>query len=67
MEFDRRVSRSEFAQAIGCGITWFRKLEAQGVIPSGKRDPGGKRLWWRASVVRATLKKLEDTADEMAA
>jgi hypothetical protein len=66
MDFDRRVTRREFARAVGCGITWFRELERRGVIPPGKRDLGGKRLWWPASVVCATLKKLEATAKEVA-
>ena len=59
MEFDRRVSRREFADTLGYGITWFRELERRGLIPPGKRDPRGKRVWWRASVVRATLDRLE--------
>ena len=67
MEFDRRVSRREFAETIGCGITWFRALERRGLIPPGRRDPGGKRVWWRASEVRATLDKLEYSAESVAA
>lgn len=59
MEIDRRVSRREFAKAIGCGITWFRTLERRGLVPPGRRDPGGKRLWWRESQVRDTLDRLD--------
>jgi hypothetical protein len=66
-EFDRRVSRREFAAALGYGITWFREQERRGVIPPGRRDPGGKRLWWPASEVRATLKKLNSAAIRAAA
>jgi hypothetical protein len=61
-EFDRRVYRSEFAQVLGCGITWFRTLEKRGAIPPGKRDEGGKRAWWQASEVRETLDKLARSA-----
>lgn len=66
MDFDRRVSRREFADTLGCGITWFRELERRGLVPRGKRDPGGKRVWWRASVVRATLDKLDVAAESEA-
>lgn len=59
MDFNRRVYRREFAKQLGCGFTWFRKLESRGLIPPGKRDPGGKRLWWRASEVCETLDRLE--------
>lgn len=62
VEFDRRVYRREFAQLLGCGITWFRELERRGAVPKGRRDPGGKRLWWLASEVRATIANLAGTA-----
>ena len=58
MALDRRVSRREFAGTLGYGITWFRELERRGLIPPGRRDPGGKRYWWRESEVRATLDRL---------
>jgi hypothetical protein len=57
-EFDRRVYRAEFTKILGCGLTWFRVLEARGAIPPGRRDLGGKRLWWLASEVNGTLAKL---------
>ena len=63
MEFNRRVYKREFAQVLGCGHTWFGVLEKRGMIPAGKRDPGGKRLWWNASEVRDTLDKLAKTAE----
>ena len=66
-DFNRRVYRREFAAALGYGITWFRLLEKRGAIPPGRRDPGGKRLWWPASEVRATLDKLNASADRAAA
>ena len=66
-EFDRRVYRREFAAALGFGTTWFRHLEKQGVIPAGRRDPGGKRLWWPASEVRATLRRLNSQAQRAVA
>jgi hypothetical protein len=66
-EFDRRVYRREFAAALGYGITWFRHLEKQGTIPAGRRDPGGKREWWFASEVHATLAKLGNAAERAAA
>lgn len=62
MRLDRRVSRREFAGALGIGITWFRELEHRGLIPPGRRDPGGKRYWWRESEVRATLDRLHADA-----
>lgn len=65
-EFDRRVSRRQFAEVLGCGITWFRVLEKKGAIPRGRRDPGGKRLWWLASEVAATLERLKSEAQEAA-
>lgn len=61
-EFDRRVYRREFAEVLGCGITWFRTLERRGAIPPGKRDEGGKRVWWLASEVHQTLDKLTQAA-----
>ena len=64
--FDRRVYRREFADALGYGITWFRRLEKCGAIPPGRRDPGGKRLWWLASEARATLIKLTQDAERVA-
>lgn len=66
-EFDRRVYRREFAGTIGVGITWFRTMEKRGAIPPGRRDPGGKRLWWPASEVRATLEKLNQSAERRTA
>jgi hypothetical protein len=66
-EFDRRVYRREFCAALGFGLTWFRNLERKGVIPPGRTDPGGKRLWWPASEVKATLDKLNASADRAAA
>lgn len=60
---DRRVGRSEFAARLGCGTTWFRELERRGMIPAGRRDPGGKRLWWPAEEVRKTLHKLAENAE----
>ena len=65
-EFDRRVYRREFAGVLGCGITWFRTLERRGKIPPGRRDEGGKRLWWPASEVRETLSKLTQAAQRTA-
>ena len=64
---DRRVYRREFAAALGYGITWFRTLEKRGVIPAGRTDPGGKRKWWPESEARATLDKLNQSADRVAA
>ncbi len=66
MEFDRRVYRREFAEVLGCGNTWFRQLEKRGAIPPGKRDPGGKKVWWQASEVKATLDKLANDAERAA-
>jgi len=65
-EFDRRVYRREFAETLGFGITWFRTLEKRGAIPPGRRDPGGKRLWWPASEVAATIDKLNASAERAA-
>ena len=67
MGLDRRVSRREFAGTLGLGITWFRELERRGLIPPGRRDPGGKRYWWRESEVRATLDRLQARAQARAA
>jgi hypothetical protein len=64
---DRRVYRREFAAALGYGITWFRTLEKRGVIPAGRTDPGGKRKWWTESEARATLDKLNQPAERVAA
>lgn len=64
---DRRVYRREFAAALGYGITWFRTLEKRGIIPAGRTDPGGKRKWWTESEARATLDKLNQSADRVAA
>jgi predicted DNA-binding transcriptional regulator AlpA len=66
VEFDRRVFRREFAATLGCGITWFRTLEKRGTIPQGKRDPGGKRVWWYASEVRDTLSRLAELGQKAA-
>ena len=66
-DFDRRVYRAEFAAALGYGITWFRQLEKSGTIPTGRRDPGGKRKWWPASEVRATLERLNAVAERAVA
>jgi predicted DNA-binding transcriptional regulator AlpA len=66
MEFDRRVYRREFTEVLGCGVTWFRALEKRGTIPQGKRDPGGKKVWWQASEVKATLDKLANDAERAA-
>lgn len=62
-EFDRRVYKREFAAVLGCGATWFRTLEKRGAIPPGRRDPGGKRLWWQASEVRTVLERLTAEAE----
>jgi predicted DNA-binding transcriptional regulator AlpA len=62
-EFDRRVYRREFLTLVGCGTTWFRQLMERGTIPRGHRDPGGKRDWWRASEVRATLDAMQSAAE----
>ena len=59
-DLDRRVYRREFAAALGFGVTWFCRLERAGTIPRGRTDPGGRRLWWPASEVWATLAKLNE-------
>ncbi len=66
-EFDRRVYRREFAAALGYGLTWFRAKEKRGEIPPGRRDPDGKRWWWYASEVRATLDRRNQSAERAAA
>lgn len=58
LQFNRRVSKREFASALNIGATWFDKLSKDGRIPPGRRDPGGIRLWWPASEVEATLAKM---------
>lgn len=55
----RRVYAREFRALLGCGSTWFRRLELRGTIPPARLDPGGTRKWWPASEVRATLARLE--------
>lgn len=55
--FDRRVSTREFCEALGVGRTWFLRLIAEGRVPRPMRDPGGRRNWWRASTVAATLEQ----------
>lgn len=66
-QFDRRVYRREFADVLGCGSTWFRGLEKRGIVPQGRRDPGGKRVWWPASEVHLTLEKMAKAACSAAA
>jgi hypothetical protein len=66
-EFDRRVLRREFRSALGFGDTWFRCLERNGVIPQGRVDPGGRRKWWPASVVRETIDRLTAEATTVVA
>jgi len=66
-EFDRRVYQREFQSVIGYGTTWFRKLESEGKIPPARRDPLGRRKWWLASEVRATVEKMAAAAETQAA
>ena len=66
-EFDRRIFRREFEALLGCGATWFKTLSDRGDIPPGRVDPGGRRLWWLASEVRATLEKLTEKSERRAA
>ena len=58
-DFNRRVYRREFAAG---ARLWHYMVpvagKAWGDLLLGRRDPGGKRLWWPASEVRATLDKL---------
>ena len=61
---ERRIYRSEFAEALGYSLSWFRTLEKRGAIPRGRRDPGGKRLWWPESQARATIAKLNESAEQ---
>ena len=42
----RRVYRPELRDRLGYGDTWFRTQQKRGVIPKGRKDPGGKREWW---------------------
>lgn len=65
--YERRVYQREFEATLGYRTTWFRALEKRGVIPPGKRDPGGKRKWWLASEVAATVERLNATAEVVAA
>src|SRR5258708_3146837 len=64
-EFDRRVHQREFEALLGCGSTWFRKLELDGKAPPARRDPGAKRKYWLASEVRRTLKVLAKGAEKV--
>lgn len=65
--FNRRVYRREFREALGWGETWFRAKVKSGAIPSGKRDPGGKREFWLASEVEKALARLNRGAEPSAA
>lgn len=56
--FDRRVYRREFCEILGYRIGWMRAQEKRGAIPPGRRDPGGKRLWWFESEVREVIARL---------
>ena len=63
----RRIYQREFETVLGYGTTWFRSLEKRGAIPSGRRDPGGRRKWWPETEVAATVEKLNATAEQAAA
>jgi len=64
--FNRRVYQREFEALLGVGTSWFRMLEKRGAIPAGSVDPGGKRKWWTADVVGATLDRLNTPAERTA-
>jgi hypothetical protein len=59
---ERRIYRREFADLLGYGPTWFRKLEKSGVIPSGRSDPGGRRKFWLESEAREIAARLNAAA-----
>jgi len=63
---DRRVYTREMKVLLGCGSTWLRHLEKKGVIPQGRRDPGGKRKWWTASEANAIVESIPNTPSEAA-
>lgn len=52
---DRCVYARELERLLDCGEPWRRHFEKTGVIPRERTDPGGERLWWLASEVRAIV------------
>ena len=42
----RQVYKTELKRRTGYGDSWLRKLQDEGQIPRGRRDPGGKRTYW---------------------
>jgi predicted DNA-binding transcriptional regulator AlpA len=60
--FNRRVNRREFRTLLGVGVTWFRELQKRGVIPPGRHDHGGRRLWWTQAEVDDTLARIAAAA-----
>jgi predicted DNA-binding transcriptional regulator AlpA len=58
----RRVYKPELMRRLGYGETWFRRKQLDGTIPSGYRDPGGKRVWWPQEEVDVSFERLQAQA-----
>ncbi len=51
----RRVYCGELARAMGFSTKWLLELERRGVIPPGRRDPGGRRKFWPSDIAQGLI------------
>lgn len=63
---ERRVYARELRERLGFGETWFRQLQRRGVIPAGRRDPGGKRVWYTFTEAQAIIEGMKQGAQPAA-